>query len=189
MVALIGLAVLAPVMAVIGVVVWTRLGSPVLFRQTRPGLCARPFVIHKFRTMREPAGEADPVATDATRLTGFGRWLRASSLDELPELWNVVRGDMSLVGPRPLLIEYLPLYSPRQARRHEVRPGLTGWAQVNGRNDMSWEAKFELDVEYVDRRAFSLDLEILVRTVWIVLRGKGVASGGQATTDRFRGSV
>ena len=160
-----------------------KLGSPALFRQVRPGLHGQPFIMVKFRTMTE--GKLLP---DAQRLTAFGRFLRASSLDESPELWNVLRGEMSLVGPRPLLMEYLPLYSPEQARRHEVRPGITGWAQVNGRNAVSWEDRFKLDVWYVDHRSFWLDLRILWLTVRKVIVREGISARGEATMSRFTGN-
>lgn len=165
-----------------------RLGRPVFFKQTRPGLHGRRFRLVKFRTMtdaRDPTGQLLP---DAERLTAFGRFLRASSLDELPELWNVLKGEMSLVGPRPLLVEYLPLYSTEQARRHEVRPGITGWAQVNGRNALSWEEKFKLDVWYVDNRTLWLDIKILWLTVRKVLVRDGISAAGEATMPRFTGS-
>ena len=164
-----------------------KLGRPIFFRQTRPGLNGRPFQMVKFRTMtdeRAPDGQLFP---DAVRLTPFGRFLRASSLDELPELWNVLKGDMSLVGPRPLLMEYLPLYSSEQARRHEVRPGITGWAQVNGRNALSWEEKFKLDVWYVDNRTLWLDIKILWMTVRKVLVREGISADGEATMSKFTG--
>jgi lipopolysaccharide/colanic/teichoic acid biosynthesis glycosyltransferase len=163
------------------------LGSPVLFGQTRTGRYGLPFALYKFRTMRD-ATSPNAVESDAARLTPFGRWLRATSLDELPELWNVLRGEMSLVGPRPLLPEYLPLYSPRQARRHEVRPGITGWAQVNGRNALSWEARFELDVWYVEHRTMWLDIKILALTVGAVLARRGISAAGEATMPKFTGS-
>lgn len=165
-----------------------KLGSPVLFRQVRPGLHGRPFVMVKFRTMTDERGTDGELLPDAQRLTAFGRFLRASSLDELPELWNVLRGDMSLVGPRPLLMEYLPLYSAEQARRHEVRPGITGWAQVNGRNALNWEEKFRLDVWYVDHRSLWLDLRILWLTVRKVLVREGISAQGEATMPKFTGS-
>ena len=167
------LILLAPVMAVVAICVRIRLGSPVLFRQLRPGLLGRPFTLYKFRTMRnEPDGEAG-VASDRLRLTPFGSWLRATSLDELPELWNVLRGEMSLVGPRPLLMQYLERYSPEQMRRHEVRPGITGWAQVNGRNALGWDEKLRLDTWYVDHRNLLLDLKIILRTGFVMLAGEG----------------
>ena len=169
-------------MGAIALVVYLRSGAPVLFRQTRPGQHGRPFVLLKYRTMRAGAGE------DAVRLTRIGRFLRRTSLDELPELWNVLKGDMSLVGPRPLLMEYLELYSPRQARRHEVRPGLTGLAQVNGRNLVAWDERLELDVRYVETRSFGLDLHIMFRTVGLVLRREGISGDGEATMAPFNGS-
>lgn len=184
-VALFASMLLLPVVMAIAVAVRLGLGSPILFRQVRPGLHGRPFILYKFRTMRE-ARDLPP--SDADRLTSLGRWLRATSLDELPELLNVIRGDMSLVGPRPLLMEYLPLYTPEQARRHEVRPGITGWAQVNGRNAISWEEKFRLDVWYVDSRSFLLDLRILLITVLRVARREGISHEGEATMARFLGT-
>jgi lipopolysaccharide/colanic/teichoic acid biosynthesis glycosyltransferase len=165
-----------------------KLGSPVLFRQVRPGLLGRPFTMVKFRTMTDKRGPDGALLPDAQRLTPFGRFLRASSLDELPELWNVLKGDMSLVGPRPLLMEYLPLYTPEQARRHAVRPGITGWAQVNGRNAISWADKFALDVWYVDHRSLWLDVQILWRTVRKVLVRDGISAAGEATMSKFTGS-
>jgi lipopolysaccharide/colanic/teichoic acid biosynthesis glycosyltransferase len=165
-----------------------KLGSPVLFSQVRPGLHAKPFTMVKFRTMTDERGPDGVLLPDAQRLTDFGRFLRASSLDELPELWNVLRGDMSLVGPRPLLMEYLPLYTPEQARRHEVRPGITGWAQVNGRNAISWADKFALDVWYVDHSSLWLDVKILWRTVRKVLVRDGISAEGEATMPAFKGS-
>jgi lipopolysaccharide/colanic/teichoic acid biosynthesis glycosyltransferase len=165
-----------------------KLGSPVLFSQVRPGLHGKPFTMVKFRTMTDERGPDGVLLPDAKRLTDFGRFLRASSLDELPELWNVLRGDMSLVGPRPLLMEYLPLYTPEQARRHEVRPGITGWAQVNGRNAISWADKFALDVWYVDHSSLWLDVKILWRTVRKVLVRDGISAAGEATMSKFTGS-
>jgi lipopolysaccharide/colanic/teichoic acid biosynthesis glycosyltransferase len=165
-----------------------KLGSPVLFRQVRPGLQGRPFTMVKFRTMTDERGPDGALLPDAQRLTPFGRFLRASSLDELPELWNVLKGEMSLVGPRPLLMEYLPLYTPEQARRHEVRPGITGWAQVNGRNAISWADKFALDVWYVDHRSMWLDVRILWLTVRKVLVRDGISAAGEATMQKFTGS-
>ncbi|GAB3374865.1 sugar transferase [Azotobacter armeniacus] len=183
-----GLLLLAPAFLVLAWLVSRRIGAPVLFRQTRPGLHGRPFELLKFRSMREALdGNGHPLP-DAERLTPFGNFLRATSLDELPELWNVLRGDMSLVGPRPLLMEYLPLYTPEQARRHAVRPGITGWAQVNGRNALSWEEKFRLDVWYVDHRSFRLDLQILLLTLKRVLAREGINAEGEATMARFTGS-
>ena len=165
-----------------------KLVSPVFFTQMRPGLQGKPFLMVKFRTMTDARGPDGALLPDADRLTPFGRFLRATSLDELPELWNVLKGDMSLVGPRPLLMEYLPLYSPGQARRHEVRPGITGWAQVNGRNAIGWEDKFTLDVWYVDHRSLWLDIKILWLTVKKVLVREGISADGEATMGRFTGS-
>jgi lipopolysaccharide/colanic/teichoic acid biosynthesis glycosyltransferase len=164
------------------------LGTPVLFHQVRPGRHGRLFKLAKFRTMTNERDASGGLLPDASRLTPFGRWLRATSLDELPSLWNVLKGDMSLVGPRPLLVEYLPLYSSEQARRHEVRPGITGWAQVNGRNALTWEQKFELDVWYVDHRSFWLDVRILLMTVHKVFIREGISAQGEATMCRFEGS-
>jgi len=180
------LVLTAPLLLAVACAVRATLGSPVLFRQRRPGLNARPFTLVKFRTMRQSpaAGPAD----DARRLTRLGAWLRATSLDELPTLWCVVKGDMSLVGPRPLLMEYLDRYTPEQARRHEVAPGVTGLAQVSGRNRLTWEARFALDLEYVDRRSLRLDVWILARTLRGVLRRDGIAADGSATMPEFRGS-
>ncbi|BDU52028.1 sugar transferase [Limnohabitans sp. INBF002] len=165
-----------------------KMGSPVLFTQARPGLRGKPFKMVKFRTMRCICDESGVLLPDAQRLTSFGRFLRSTSLDELPELWNVLRGEMSLVGPRPLLMEYLPLYSPEQARRHEVRPGITGWAQVNGRNAISWADKFALDVWYVDHCSLWLDVRILWQTVRKVLVRDGISAAGDATMPRFEGN-
>ncbi len=174
-----------PLQLVVGIFVRKKLGTPVLFRQERPGLNGEPFEMIKFRTMtdeRDPSGE---LLSDAQRLTPFGKTLRSTSLDELPEIYNVIKGDMSLVGPRPLLMRYLARYTPRQYRRNEVKPGITGLAQVNGRNNQSWESKFELDVEYVDRMSFALDLQILAKTVLGVLRRSGVSAEGHATAPEF----
>lgn len=182
------LALLAlPAMALLAALIRVRLGAPVLFRQVRPGLNGVPFTLYKFRTMSDLRDDDCRLRSDADRLTPLGRMLRATSLDELPELWNVIRGDMSLVGPRPLLMEYLPLFSTRQRRRHEVRPGLTGWAQVNGRNAISWEERLEMDVWYVEHRSLALDLRILLRTVGTVLGRRGVSAPGEATMRRFEG--
>lgn len=182
------LIILSPVLAIIALSVRQRLGSPVLFRQVRPGLGGKPFEMIKFRTMRDAVASDGQPLSDAERLTDFGRFLRSTSLDELPGLWNVLKGDMSLVGPRPLLVDYLPLYTPEQARRHDVRPGVTGWAQVNGRNAISWEQKFELDVWYVDNRSIFLDAKILAMTALKVLRREGVAAPGSETMPAFAGS-
>ena len=165
-----------------------KLGSPVFFRQTRPGRHGKPFEMVKFRTMTNACGPDGQLLPDGLRLPPFGRFLRAASLDELPELWNVLKGDMSLVGPRPLLVEYLPLYSAEQSRRHEVRPGITGWAQVNGRNALSWDEKFKLDVWYVDHRSLWLDIKILWLTVRKVLVREGISAAGEATMSKFTGS-
>ena len=183
----IGLLVLALPLLVLAWQVRRKLGSPVLFTQVRPGLHGKPFRMVKFRTMTDERDASGALLPDAQRLTPFGRFLRASSLDELPELWNVLRGQMSLVGPRPLLMEYLPLYSPEQARRHEVRPGITGWAQVNGRNAISWADKFALDVWYVDHRSLWLDVRILWLTVRKVLVRDGISAAGEATMPKFEG--
>jgi lipopolysaccharide/colanic/teichoic acid biosynthesis glycosyltransferase len=185
--AALGLILLAPVMAAVALAVAAALGRPVLFRQARPGLGGKPFRLVKFRTMLDSAGPDGEPLSDAERLTRFGRFLRATSLDELPELWNVLKGDMSLVGPRPLLMRYLPLYSPEQARRHQVRPGLTGWSQVNGRNALSWPDKLALDTWYVDHRSFRLDLKILLMTVAKVASRSGIAAEGSETMPEFRG--
>ena len=168
-------------------IVRNKLGSPVFFRQTRPGLHGKPFEMVKFRTMTDERGPDGLLLPDAVRLTSFGRFLRSTSLDELPELWNVIKGEMSLVGPRPLLMEYLPLYTSEQTRRHEVRPGITGWAQVNGRNGISWEEKFMLDVRYVDNRRLWLDIKILWLTVRKVLVRDAINAPGDATMPKFEG--
>lgn len=186
--AFVALLILAVPFAFLALLVRQRLGSPVLFRQVRPGLHGRPFEMIKFRTMTDDRLPDGTLMPDGERLTRFGRWLRATSLDELPELWNVVRGDMSLVGPRPLLMSYLSLYSTFQARRHEVRPGITGWAQVNGRNAVSWEERFRLDVWYVENRSFLLDLKILAMTVRTAVLREGISAPGEATMSRFTGS-
>ncbi|MFF3855570.1 sugar transferase [Micromonospora sp. NPDC002575] len=185
--AVVALTVAAPVMAVVALVVLVAFGRPVLFRHTRPGRGGRLFDMVKFRTMR-PVDPARGLVTDADRLTPVGRWLRSTSLDELPGFWNVLRGEMSIVGPRPHLVSYLDRYTPRQARRHEVRPGITGLAQVRGRNTLSWEEKFEYDVEYVDRRSLLLDLRILLATVRVVLRREGISAPGAATWHEFTGT-
>lgn len=184
-----GLVLLAPVFVVVGWKVRRNLGTPILFRQIRPGLHGKPFEMVKFRSMRDAVDSKGDALPDGERMTSFGSFLRASSLDELPELWNVLKGDMSLVGPRPLLMEYLPLYSPEQARRHDVRPGVTGWAQVNGRNALSWDEKFNLDVWYVDNQSFLLDLRTLLLTIRKVLMRDGISAQGEATMPRFTGSI
>jgi len=183
-----GLVALAPVFVVVAFLIRRKLGSPVFFRQTRPGLSGKPFEMIKFRTMLDATDKHGNPLPDDQRMTPFGSFLRATSLDELPELWNVLMGDMSLVGPRPLLIEYLPLYSQEQYRRHEVRPGVTGWAQVNGRNAISWEDKFKLDVWYVDNQSFWLDLKILFLTVKKVLVRDGISGEGEVTMSKFTGT-
>ncbi len=175
-------------MAVMAILVRWHLGSPIFFRQQRLGLYGKPFVLVKFRTMLDDSCGNGPDVTDADRLTRFGRLLRSTSLDELPELWNVLRGDMSLIGPRPLLMEYLPLYSAEQLRRHEVLPGITGWAQVNGRNSLSWVDRLALDVWYVDNRSFWLDTKIVFLTILQVFRRDGIAAEGEATMPKFTGS-
>jgi sugar transferase EpsL len=179
----------SPLLVLLAVLIRLNMGSPVMFRQKRPGLRAVPFEMIKFRTMRNAVDAQGKLLEDSQRLTSFGKFLRGSSLDELPELWNVLKGDMSLVGPRPLLMEYLPLYSARQARRHEVRPGITGWAQVNGRNALSWAEKFDHDVWYVEHQGFLLDLKILWLTVAAVFGRRGISSDGHATMPPFRGSA
>ncbi len=183
--AALGLALCFPLFALIALLVKLDSPGPVFFRQVRPGLHGRPFVIYKFRTMREAYDEQGNPLPDEQRLTRLGRWLRSTSLDELPELFNVLKGEMSLVGPRPLLMEYLDRYTPEQARRHEVKPGITGWAQVNGRNAISWEEKFRLDVWYVDNWSLWLDLKIILLTAWKVLKREGISASGHATMPVF----
>lgn len=186
--ALVGLILFAPVFLLLAILIRRQMGSPVFFRQTRPGKDGQPFEMLKFRTMRDAIGPDEQPLPDADRMTKLGQKLRSTSLDELPELWNVLKGEMSLVGPRPLLMEYLPLYSTEQARRHEVRPGVTGWAQINGRNAISWEGKFALDVWYVDNRTFWLDLKIIWLTIQKVLKRDGINAQGEATMTKFTGS-
>jgi sugar transferase EpsL len=186
-IAFIGLVVMAMPMLLLSLLIALKLGRPVLFIQIRPGLHGKPFKMVKFRTMTNKRDEDGNLLPDAIRLTSFGRFLRSSSLDELPELWNVLKGDMSLVGPRPLLMEYLPLYSETQKRRHEARPGITGWAQVNGRNALSWDEKFELDVWYVENKSFLLDLRILVTTIKKVIVREGISANGEETMPKFKG--
>lgn len=185
----IGLVLTAPIQAIVAVLVRTKLGSPVIFRQQRPGLNSKPFELIKFRTMTDDCGPDGAFLPDVDRLTPFGRFLRSTSLDELPELINVIRGDMSLVGPRPLLMRYLPRYSPRQARRHAVRPGITGLAQVRGRNNVEWEHKFDLDIRYVETLSFIGDLEIMALTAIKVLHRADTSSAGHATSTEYKGSV
>jgi len=186
--ALAGIFLLSPVLIALAVLVRRKLGSPVFFKQQRPGLNGKIFTMYKFRTMTDQRNENGKLLPDQDRLPAFGKFLRSTSLDELPELINVLKGDMSLVGPRPLLVQYLPRYSTFQARRHEVRPGITGWAQVNGRNALSWEEKFALDVWYVDNASFTLDLKILWMTVHKILKREGISQEGQATASEFMGS-
>jgi len=183
----VALVLLSPILLTVSFLVQVKHGSPIFFRQRRPGLHGKPFTLYKFRTMTDARDRDGNLLPDADRLTGFGRFLRRTSLDELPELINVLKGDMSLVGPRPLLMHYLELYSPEQARRHEVRPGITGWAQINGRNAVSWEEKFRLDVWYVENGSLWLDLKILFLTVWKVLRREGISRTGHATMPEFTG--
>lgn len=185
--AALALIIFSPIMALVGLLVRQRLGSPVLFRQTRPGKDAQPFEMIKFRTMRDAVDIQGIPLPDAERITPFGDFLRASSLDELPGLWNVLKGDMSLVGPRPLLMDYLPLYSQEQYRRHEARPGITGWAQVNGRNAISWEDKFKLDVWYIDNRSLWLDIKIVFLTIKKVFIREGISADNHATMPVFKG--
>jgi sugar transferase EpsL len=182
------LVIASPLLAIAGLMVWLSMGSPIIFRQMRPGLNGKPFQMIKFRTMNNAKDGFGHQLPDAKRLTFVGKLLRSTSVDELPELWNVLKGDMSLVGPRPLLMDYLPLYTSEQARRHEVRPGITGWAQVNGRNALSWDEKFALDVWYVDHRSLILDLRILCLTVIKIFKREGINGEGEATMSRFEGS-
>lgn len=182
------LLLLSPILLILVVLVWLFLGWPVIFSQERPGLHGRLFRLYKFRSMRDLRDANGKLLPDEQRLTRFGRFLRSSSLDELPEFFNVLKGDMSLVGPRPLLVQYLERYTPEQARRHEVRPGITGWAQVNGRNALSWEEKFKLDVWYVDHRTFWLDIKILFMTLAKVFKREGISAEGSATAPEFMGT-
>jgi lipopolysaccharide/colanic/teichoic acid biosynthesis glycosyltransferase len=183
------LVILIPVLVLVWLLVLCSHGRPVLYEQCRPGINGAPFRMLKFRTMTNERGSGGELLPDVDRLTSLGRFLRSTSLDELPELWNVLKGDMSLVGPRPLLMEYLPLYTTEQARRHQVRPGITGWAQVNGRNALSWEEKFTLDVWYVDNQSFWLDVKILFLTVAKVFQREGISADGAATMPKFTGST
>ncbi len=183
------LLLLLPVLALLALLVRRMLGSPVLFRQTRPGKQGKPFTVYKFRTMLDLHDRDGRLLPDEERMTPFGRVLRSASLDELPEIWNVVRGDMSIVGPRPLLMKYLDRYTPEQARRHEVLPGITGWAQINGRNDISWENKFSLDVWYVDHLSLWLDLKIIAFTLWKAIKREGISQEGHVTAPEFMGSA
>lgn len=187
--ALLSLLLLAPLILILALIIYLRIGSPILFTQMRPGLHHKPFQMVKFRTMTDARDINGELLSDSLRLTSFGKFLRTTSLDELPELWNVLKGDMSLVGPRPLLMEYLPLYTAEQARRHEIRPGITGWAQINGRNTISWEEKFKLDTWYTDNQNFWLDLKILFMTIKKVFIREGISAEGEATMPKFMGSV
>ena len=182
-----GLVIISPLLLILSLLVWAFHGSPVLFRQQRPGYKGRPFVMFKFRTMTNQTFPDGKPLPDSERMTKLGRFLRSSSLDELPELINVFRGEMSLVGPRPLLMKYLPLYSPEQKRRHDVLPGIAGWAQINGRNSISWEEKFKLDIWYVDNWSFWLDIRILLQTFWKSIKQEGINQPGQATMEEFTG--
>lgn len=184
----IALVILSPLLLVISIATWIAMGRPILFRQIRPGLNSQPFTLIKFRTMKDERSPSGKLLKDEERLTPFGEFLRSTSLDELPELVNVIRGEMSLVGPRPLLMRYLDLYTPEQMRRQEVKPGITGWAQVSGRNTLSWPEKFALDVWYVDNRSFWLDLRILALTLWKVARREGISQSGEATVQFFQGN-
>ncbi|MGH9775353.1 MAG: sugar transferase [Candidatus Acidiferrales bacterium] len=186
--AAVGLLIVAPLLLLLAIAVYFDLGAPVLFRQQRPGFRGKPFWLIKLRTMRDDRDTAGSSLSDAERLTPLGRWLRRTSLDELPELWNVFRGEMSLVGPRPLLMQYLGRYSPEQMRRHDVRPGITGWAQINGRNALTWEQKFALDLWYASHCSFALDLKIIARTLCQILGGRGISQQGHATMPEFHGS-
>lgn len=183
------LILIAPIGAILAALVRYKLGSPILFRQQRPGLLAKPFILFKFRTMTDARYFQGRLLPDKERVTPFGRFLRSTSLDELPELFNVIKGDMSIVGPRPFLMQYLARYTPEQARRHEVKPGITGWAQVNGRNAITWEQKFEHDVWYVDHQSFLLDLKIFGLTVWKILKREGINQPGQATAEEFNPQI
>ncbi len=186
---LLALVVLLPLLLAVSLLIRWRLGAPVLFRQHRPGHRTRPFCLLKFRTMTNQLDASGALLPDAQRLTPFGRWLRSTSIDELPELINILRGEMSFIGPRPLLMQYLPLYSVDQIRRHDVKPGISGWAQINGRNALSWEDKFQLDVWYVDNQSFWLDLQIFLITIWKVIRREGISASGQATIAPFAGTT
>lgn len=186
--AILGVVVLSPVIVLLSLLVRVFIGTPILFHQLRPGYKGQPFSIYKFRTMTDDRDVAGNLLPDAARLTPFGRFLRSLSLDELPELYNILRGEMSVVGPRPLIMEYLPLYSPEQMRRHECYPGLTGWAQINGRNAIDWPTRFALDVWYVDHRSFWLDIKIILITIWKVIKRENVNQPGQATIEFFKGN-
>ncbi|MGA7195242.1 MAG: sugar transferase [Anaerolineales bacterium] len=187
-VSLFGIIILLPIILLVAILVRIFLGAPVLFRQTRPGYKGKPFTVYKFRTMTDARDTQGNLLSDNVRLTRFGKFLRSLSLDELPELFNILRGDMSLVGPRPLLMEYLPLYSSEQMRRHDVHPGLSGWAQVNGRNALDWQTRFALDVWYVDHWSFWLDIKIIFLSLWKAIKREGISQPGQATMEYFRGN-
>jgi sugar transferase EpsL len=187
LICVLALLLLSPILILAALLVRFQLGSPILFKQLRPGLHGRPFAIYKFRTMTDARDANGCLLSDAVRLTKLGRFLRATSIDELPEVFNVLKGDMSLIGPRPLLMQYLDRYTPEQARRHEVRPGITGWAQVNGRNAITWEEKFKLDVWYVDNQSLRLDIKIFFMTIWKIFKREGINQQGQATMEEFRG--
>jgi lipopolysaccharide/colanic/teichoic acid biosynthesis glycosyltransferase len=189
LVAFFALLLLSPLLLIVSLFVRFFLGAPVLFRQQRPGYLGRPFWLLKFRTMTNARNNSGALLPDAQRLTTFGRWLRSTSIDELPGLLNILRGEMSFIGPRPLLMQYLPIYSPEQARRHDVKPGFSGWAQINGRNALSWEEKFRLDVWYLDHHNFLLDLRIFLITIWKVLRREGISAAGEATMAPFTGTT
>jgi len=188
LVTILGLVIILPLMLLISLLVWIFLGIPILFRQPRPGYKGRPFITYKFRTMTNRTGLDGRLLPDAERLTPFGRFLRSTSLDDLPQVFNVLRGEMSLVGPRPLLMQYLKRYTPEQMRRHDMLPGITGWAQIHGRNTLDWEEKFRLDVWYVDNWSFGLDLKILFLTPWKVFKREGISQPGHATAEEFKGS-
>ena len=188
LIALVVLIILFPLMLFLAIMVWVVMGRSVLFRQQRPGLHGKPFTIYKFRTMTDERDEEGNLPPDRERLTRLGQFLRKTSMDELPELFNVIKGDMSIIGPRPLLMQYLDRYTHEQARRHEVKPGITGWAQVNGRNAITWEDKFKLDVWYVDNQSLWLDLKIIGLTVWKILKREGINQPGQATAEEFKGA-
>lgn len=185
---IIGLLLFSPIIAVTALLVRLLIGSPIIFKQQRPGLHGRPFFMYKFRTMTDERDAKGELLPDKERVTSLGKAIRKLSIDELPQLWNVLKGDMSFVGPRPLLMEYLPLYNERQAKRHEVRPGITGWAQVNGRNSISWQEKFELDVWYVENHSLFLDLKVIWLTLLMVVKSEGINEAGQATATRFYGN-
>jgi len=186
LVTILGLVITLPLLFIVSLLVWIFLGTPILFLQKRPGFKGRPFTTLKFRTMTERKGSDGKLLPDSERLTSFGRFLRSTSLDDLPQLWNVLTGEMSLVGPRPLLMGYLDRYTPEQMRRHDVLPGITGWAQIHGRNILDWDEKFRLDVWYVDHRSFWLDLKILLQTPWKVFKREGISQPGQATAEEFK---